>query len=153
MPRTQDFNIRYAKEKDFPFIFQMVNKVVSHVFPDEIPPAEKIRDLFDKGVENKDFTCIVLVDPEDTPRGYILACVSELYFTYHRVGTCLSIWVDEDCRPHSLDMLRAFNSWGAYKGMDLLVISEFNNLTPKGSDKVLSWFGYELKEKQYWKEL
>ena len=153
MPRTQDFNIRYAKEKDFPYILQMVNRVVAHLFPDQNPPPEKIKDLFDKGVENQDFTCIVLVDPEDIPRGYVFACVSELYFTYRKMGTCLSIWVDEEHRSHSLDMLRAFNKWGQYKNLDTLVIAEFSHLTPKGSEKVLSWFGFELKEKQYWKDL
>ena len=153
MQRTQDFKIRYAQEKDFPYIFQMVNKVVSHLFPEDLPTEERIRDLFDKGLENTNFTCIVLVDPEDIPKGYVFACVHELYFHTKTLGVCLSIWVEEDCRAHSMDMLRAFDKWGKYKGVNTLVLSEFENLTPKGSSKVLSWFGFELKEKQYWKDL
>ena len=153
MQETQDFKIRYTQEKDFPFILQMVNKVVSHLFPDKPPNPLKIRELFDKGLENEDFTCIVLVDPEDTPKGYVFACITELYFYPRTIGTCLSIWVEEDCRAHSLDMLRAFDKWGKYKGFDTLVLSEFENLSPKGSGKVLSRLGFKLKEKQYWKDL
>lgn len=153
LPQTQGFKIRYVKETDFPVILQMVGKVVSKVYPDEQVSKTKIQELFDKALENEIFTGIVLVDPEDTPRGYIFACVTELYFHPRKVATCLSIWVDEECRGHSLDMLRAFDSWAKYKMVDSVVISSFAKLTPEGSEKILSWFGFELKEKQYWKDL
>lgn len=153
MPRTQDFKIRYAQEKDFPAILNMVGKIIPRLYSDQPVSVDKVRSLFESGLENKNFTCIVLVDPEDNPKGYLFACISELYFHVRTMATCLSIWVDEDCRGHSLDMLRAFKRWGAYKGVDTLVVSEFDNLTPKGTDKVLSWFGFTLKEKQYWKDL
>lgn len=153
MPRTQGFKIRYVKETDFPVILQMVTKVIAKVFPEDKVSVDKVRDLFDKGLENEAFTCIVLVDPEDTPKGYILACISDLYFHSRKTATCLSIWIDEEHRNHSLDMLRAFSSWGKYKGAELLVISEFNNLSPKGTGKVFQVFGFNLVEKQYWKDL
>lgn len=153
MQRTQGFKIRYVKETDFPVILQMVKKVISKIYPEDEVSVEKIRDLFDKSLEQEAFTCIVLVDPEDTPKGYILSCISEVYFHTRKVATCLSIWVDEEHRAHSLDMLKAFRTWGKYKNADSLVISEFHNLSPKGTEKVFKILGFTLKEKQFWKDL
>ena len=153
MPETQDFNIRYAREEDFSGILTMVYKIIPKLYPNQLLSEMKVRNLFDKAMENDQFTCIVLVDPEDKPRGYVFACLSELYFHPIQMATCLSIWVDEDCRGHSLDLIRAFDKWARYKGVDTCVISEFDTLTPKGTSKILSWFGYTLKEKQYWKDL
>lgn len=151
--RIQDFKIRYARETDFTSVFNMVSKVIPKLYPTQPVSEEKIQDLFDKGLDNEVFTCIVLVDTEDKPRGYVFACINELYFHPIQVATCLSIWVDEDCRGHSLDMIRAFERWAAWRGANSLVLSEFDNLTPKNTGKILSWFGYTLKEKQYWKDI
>lgn len=149
----QDFKIRYGKPSDFEAILSKVTTVIGHLYPEDQVDKDKIRVLFDKSMENTEFSLIVLVDKEDKLRGYIFACLAPLYFHSKIVATCMSVWVDNDCRGHSLDMLRAFESWGRYRGADTLSISEFENLTPHGTSKVLSYFGYNLKEKTYWKEL
>lgn len=151
--RIQDFKIRYGKPSDLDAIIGKVQRVISFLFPSELVDVHKIKKLFDKALENEEFSLIVLVDPEDKVRGYIFASIDTLYFNHRRIATCLSIWVDEDCRGHSLDMIRAFNSWARFKLADSAVISSFDNLTPKGTDKIMSWFGFSLKEKQYWKDL
>jgi len=130
----------------------MIKKVMSYVYPHEPLNMDRIKELFDSALDNEEFTGIILVDPNDIPKGYIFAFVNDLYFHPVKVGTCLSIWVEEDCRGHSLDMIRAFEAWCRYKDVDSMVISEFAGLTPKNTERMFKRLGYRLQEKQYWKE-
>ena len=131
----------------------MVGEVFKYIYPEDQVPEEKIKELFNKAIENDGHTGIILVNQEDKAKGYIFASLNELYFHKNNIAICLSIWVDEDCRGHSLDMVRALESWARYKGADHLLLSMFEGLTPKGADKIFNRFGFKLKEKQYWKDL
>ena len=153
LPQTQDFNIRYVQEKDYPYVFEMIKRVITKAFPNKEINEDKINNLFDKALDNDEFTGIILVDSEDIPKGYILGLTYELYFDPEKVATCLSIWVEEDCRGHSLDMVRAFQAWAKYKGATTAIMSEYEGLSPKGLKKMFSMFDFKLKENQYWKEL
>jgi len=150
LQQTQDFNIRYVKEKDRQYLIPKIKNVIGK-FTQDIH-EETINTLIDKALENKDFSGIVLVDPEDTPRGYVFCTITELYFSPVKVSCCLSLWVDEDCRTHSLDMIRAFESWSKYKQANKMMFSTFKGVSPKGLDKVFTRFGYEVQEVQYWKD-
>lgn len=151
MQQTQDFKIRYVHPKDRGELVPRIKKVISK-FTTEID-EDRINTLIDKALENKNFAGIVLVNPEDQPKGYIFCTLSELYFTPVSVALCLSIWVDEDCRRHSLDMLKAFEAWAKYKQADKVMFSTFEDVSPKGLDRVFTRFGYKVQEVQYWKDV
>lgn len=153
MQQTQDFNIRYLKEKDYPYVVEATRKIVDLVLPGEPFEEEKIRAIFEQALTNETHAGIVLVDPDDTAKGFILVSLEELYFHPTNVAICLSIWVEPSCRAHSMDMLRALQAWAKYKKASFVTLSSFTNLSPDNLNKVLSYFKYKPKEVVYWKEL
>jgi len=153
LPRTQDFNIRYVKDRDYPYIVAASKKLVETVIPGKPFQEDKIKDIFDVALANDTYSGIILVDPEDNPRGFILAVIDELYFHHTKVAVCLTIWIDPDCRNHSLDMLKALESWAEYKKAEMITLSSFSNLSPKSFDKVLSRLKYTPQEVVHWKEV
>lgn len=151
--QTQDFNIRYVQEKDYPYILQASEKIVEIVLPGTEFDEEKIKNIFSVALLNQTHAGIILADSEDKPRGFILVAVDELYFHPTLVAVCLSIWVEPECRGHSLDMLRALETWARYKKAEKVVLSSFINLSPKAFNKVLSRFNYKPQELVHWKDL
>lgn len=153
MQQTQDFNIRYLKEKDYSYIVEATRKIVDAVLPGKPFEEDKIKAIFEQALLNDTHATIVLVDPEDNAKGFILVGIEELYFHSTKAAICLSIWIDPSCRMHSLDMIRALHTWAKYKKVSFITISSFNNLSPDKFDKVLSYFKYKPKELVHWKEL
>ena len=151
MQQTPDFSIRYIKPKDRVELLLKVKKVIRK-YTERVDDYQ-LNQLVDKGLENKDFAVIMLVNAEDVPKGYVFCTVSELYFTPIKVACCLSIWVDEDCRKYSLDMIKAFESWAKYKQADKTMFSTFAGVSPEGLGKVFTRQGYEIQEVQYWKDV
>lgn len=153
MHRTQDFNIRYVKEKDLHYVLETSKKIVESVLPNSPFNEDKIKTIFEAALLNITHSGIVLVDSEDQAKGFILVAVDDLYFHPTSVAVCLSIWVDPDCRAHSLDMIKALEKWAEYKKADKVVLSSFLNLSPKNFNKVLSRLGYKPQELVHWKDL
>lgn len=151
MQQIQDFKIRYLQEKDIPAVFEMSKKVVAK-FTKDVDEDKVLASIYN-GLENKDFSLIVLVDPEDTVKGYVFCSISEIYFATTKIACCLSIWVEEDSRKHSKDMMKAFESWAKYKQADQLMFSTFEGVSPKGLGSVYKRFGCSIQEVQYWKDL
>lgn len=151
MHRTQDFNIRYVKEKDYPYVVEASKRVIETVLPGKPFNENKIKDLFTLSQLNQTHAGIILADPEDNPKGFILAGIDEFYFHDTKVAICLSIWVEPECRGHGLDMIRAFEKWAKYKKAERVILSAFTNLSPKNFSKVLTRYKYKPQELVYWK--
>lgn len=153
MQQIQDFNIRYLKDKDYPYIVEIASKLVNSVLPGKAFNEDKIRQMFDHALLNEKFAGIVLVNSEDSPKGFILGSIDEFYFDDTKAAVCLTIWVEPDCRGHSLDMIRAFEAWAKFKKADKVVLSSFTTLSPKNFTKVLTRFEYTPQETVYWKDI
>lgn len=153
MPQTQDFNIRYLKEKDYSYIVESTRKILENILPGKAFEEEKVSFVFQLALLNESHTAIVLVDNEDNAKGFVLLGIEELYFHSTKVAICLSIWIDPSCRGHSLDMMRAVHTWAKFKKADFSIMSSFTNLSPEKFDRVLSYFKYKSKELVYWKEI
>lgn len=151
MPQTQGFKIRYVKEKDYSYIVKASKKVINTILPNKPFNEDKIKNLFVLSQSNETHTGIILVDPEDNPKGFIFAAIDELYFHETTLAICLSIWVEPDCRGHGLDMIRAFEKWAKYKKVEKVILSNFTNLSPKNFNKVLTRLKYKPQELVYWK--
>lgn len=152
LQRIQDFKIRYAKETDLVHILRMAKEQIDAILPGSFE-SSVITGVFETALQNKEFTCIVLVNKEDTPKGLVFACISPLYFSKKIVATCMNIWVDKDVRNQSLDMLKAFEAWAKYKQADILSISSMINLSSEKLGKVFERKGFHKQETIYWKDL
>lgn len=144
--------IRYCKPEDLKDIIELARHSVSKVLPEEEYEEEKIETLFKLSLKNEEYTCISLVISGNVV-GYFFGSITEHYFHSKKIAYCMSIYVDEEYRQYGLEMLRAFESWGKYKGAKTLSISTFTGLSPKGLDTVYKRLKYREKEIVYWKEL
>lgn len=153
MPQTQDFSIRYLKEKDYLYVVEATQKIIEIVLPGKPFEEDKVQAIFEQALLNDTHAGIILVDSEDNAKGFILVGVEELYFHSTKAAICLSIWIEPSCRMHSLDMIRALHKWAKYKKVNFVTLSSFTNLSPKKFNKVLSYFNYNPKELVYWKEI
>lgn len=153
MHRTQDFNIRYLKPKDYSYIVEISRKLVDTVLSGKPFNESKIRQMFDNALENEKFAGIVLVNSDDIAKGFILGSIDEPYFHDMKIAVCLTIWVDPEARAHSLDMIRAFEAWAKYKNAEKVVLSAFTGLSPSNFNKVLSRFNYKPQETVHWKDI
>lgn len=144
--------IRYCKEEDYKDLLPLIKISVSKALPDEEFEEDKVRTLFELGLINEDYTVIcLLIDGKVS--GYVLGFITEHYFHSKKIAYCMSIYVKEEHRTYGLEMLRAFEAWGKYKGANTLSISSFKGLSPDGLKKVLSKKGYSEQELVYWKEV
>ena len=144
--------IRYCEPEDFSSILELAKHSVSKVLPEEEYEEEKIETLFNLSLKNEDYTCISLVISGKVV-GYVFGSTTEHYFHSKKIAYCMSIYVDEEYRQYGLEMLKAFEAWGKYKGAKTLSISIFTGLSPKGLDTVYKRLKYREKEIVYWKEL
>ena len=151
MPQIQDFKIRYAIPEDKTILLPIIKKVINKVT--DKTDYELIERLFNKGLENDEYSLLVLVNQQNIPKGYVFCTVTNLYFSYITVACCLSIWVEEDSRQHSKDMIKAFEAWSKYKGADKMMLATFDKVSPEKLGKVYSRLGYSTQEVQYWKDV
>lgn len=144
--------IRYCIPEDLNSIIQLAKYSVNRVLPEEEYEEEKIVDLFNLALKNEDYAGICLLI-DDVVCGYILGCITEQYFHSKKIAYCMSIFVKEDVRGYSLEMIRSFEAWGKYKGAETLSISSFAGLSPEKIKTVFKRLGYTEKEIVYWKEV
>ena len=144
--------IRYCEPEDFSSILELAKHSVSKVLPEEEYEEDKIDTLFNLSLKNEDYTCISLVISGKVV-GYVFGSITEHYFHSKKIAYCMSIYVDEEYRQYGLEMLKAFEAWGKYKGAKTLSISTFTGLSPKSLGTVYKRLKYREKEIVYWKEL
>jgi len=152
MQATQDINIRYIKEEDYPKILELTKVLVKIILPDETFEEDKIRKTFDSALLNDKFTGIVLTVDNEI-KGFIFGFVTEQYFHSMLIAYCTAIYVTEDSRKYGLEMIKSFDAWGRYKKAKTLCISSFTNLSPKNISTLYKRLGYAEKEIIYWKEI
>lgn len=144
--------IRYCKEEDYEDFIRLTKESVKKVLPDEEYEEEKLKDIFEQSFLNEEFTVICL-EVNGAVKGYIIGYITEHYFHTKKIAYCMSIFVEEGYRQYGLEMLRAFEAWGKYKGAKTLSISTFNNLSPEKLGTVYKRLGFKEKEISYWKEV
>ena len=152
MQATQDINIRYIKEEDYPKILELTKVLVKIILPDETFEEDKIRKTIDSALLNDKFTGIVLTVDNEI-KGFIFGFVTEQYFHSMLIAYCTAIYVTEDSRKYGLEMIKSFDAWGRYKKAKTLCISSFTNLSPKNISTLYKRLGYAEKEIIYWKEI
>lgn len=145
-------DIRYCQPEDFEDILELARHSVSKVLPKEDYEEGKIETLFRLALKNEEYTCISLLI-SDKVVGYVFGFITEHYFHSKKIAYCMSIYVDEEYRQYGLEMLRAFEAWGKYKGAKTLSISTFTGLSPKSLGTVYKKLKYAEKEIAYWKEV
>lgn len=144
--------IRYCKPEDYTDFIRLTKKSVDKVLPDEEYEQDKLTDIFQQALSNEEFTVICL-EIDKTVQGYIIGYITEHYFHSKKIAYCMSIFVEEEYRGYGLEMLRAFEAWGKYKGAQTLSISTFNGLSPEKLGTVYKRLGFKEKEISYWKEV
>lgn len=144
--------IRYCKPEDYSDFIRLTKESVNKVLPDEEYEEEKLADIFEQSLEHKEFT-VVCLEIDGKVKGYIIGYITEHYFHSKKIAYCMSIFVEEEYRGYGLEMLRAFEAWGKYKGAQTLSISAFNGLSPEKLSTVYKRLGFKEKEISYWKEV
>lgn len=150
MDQTQDINIRYIREEDYPDI-QRLSRVPLLSAADSIN-EETLKSLFYAALQNTNSTGIILT-VDGVGRGYIFGHLTSHYYHPNLVAYCMSIYVEDEYRKFGLEMIRSFEAWGKYKGAKILSLSTFKGLSPDNLGKVYAKFGYVEKEVIYWKEI
>ena len=153
MLETPDFKIRYVISEDYHSVMTMASKFVKMAYPEEPVDTYRLTLLFNNALENEDFSGLILISPEGIPKGFILCSISELYFHPKSVASCLAIWVEEDSRSQSLDLIRAYEKWAVYRQAKMITLSTYEGLSPKNLGKIYSKLGYSLSEQMYGKDL
>jgi hypothetical protein len=150
---SNNVSIRYVQDSDYSDLIPLIKKKVKAVLPEEEFNEEKIKELFEKALNNENVTGIVL-SVNNKIEGYILGIITEHYFHTKKIAFCMAIYVSEEYRKYGIEMIKSFEAWGKYKKADTLSISSFISLSPDNLEKVYTnLFKYNKKEQIFWKEI
>lgn len=152
--QTQDTNtsIRYIRETDYPDILRLSQTPILSATGQQTVEEDRVQALFLAALENRNSTGIILVI-DGVGRGYVFGHLTPHYYHSELMAYCMSVYVEPEYRRYGLDMIKAFEAWGKYKGAKILSLSTFKGLSPKGLDRLYQKLGYQEKEVIYWKEV
>lgn len=148
--QTPDIKIRYFKEEDLEDILRLSKTPV--LASAKSFQQDRIELLFREALKNDKATGISLVISGKI-RGYVFGYLTQHFYHDTMIAYCMSIYVEKEYRKYGLDMLKAFEAWGKYRGAQILSVSTFTNLSPKNLGKLYQRLGYSEKEVVYWKEV
>lgn len=148
--------IRYAQDKDYPFILFMATSFIEESgYPFPISTT-KMRDVINSFIQAHGHgkACIVMVDSHDHPVGMVAGAVTDLYYTDERVAQEIVWYVDIDYRGirESIELLKAFEAWAKWQKCKYVQVSNLQEVNGDKVEKFYNKFGYSKKESAFLKE-
>lgn len=152
--QTQDIKIkiRVINPLDYESILRLSRLVIKEAYSEEEFNEDKIKEVFYKALNDKNFMCIV-IEINGVIRGFAFLSFSELFFINKSFCLCLAIYVEKGFRKYGSTLIKSIELVAKERRLQGISIHTMSGLSPKTMGNLLNKFDFKEREVGYWKEL